>query len=258
MRECREIRARTTEWVDHELTEADCADVEAHLSRCPPCRAHAETERSASELVRARRSELMRAAQPAETLRGRCAAAAAAGRGRRRRRQRARIAVAATVVLVAGGWTLRVLTERSTTVLAAQLAADHIKCHAVEGNTAAIDADVVQQRLLTRYGFQTIVPPGSADGRLRLIGSRRCLTGEGTNAHILYRFNDRPVSLYLVPNDSRQAATVSVLGRQAYVWSRDNGTYVLVADRPTADLAKLAAHLQRATATSKRPQEANR
>ena len=42
-------------------------------------------------------------------------------------------------------------------------------------------------------------------------------------------------------------ATVDVLGRQAVLWSRDNDTYVLVANRGTAGLGRVARYMQRAT-----------
>ena len=86
------------------------------------------------------------------------------------------------------------------------------------------------------------------NGRLRLVGARRCLTAEGTNAHILYRVDGRPLSLYLVPDDSRAAATLDVLGRDAVVWSGDNGTYVLVGEHGRGDAERVASYMQRVTA----------
>ena len=142
--------------------------------------------------------------------------------------------MAATLVLAFSGLTLHVATGRSTTLLAAQLAADHVKCHLTQPRSRDASAPTeVQHRLAERYGFHARCRQARPNERLRLVGARRCLTGEGTNAHILYRLDGRPVSLYLVPNETRAAASLHVLGRNAVVWSRDNGTYVLVADSGT-------------------------
>ena len=162
-------------------------------------------------------------------------------------RRRLPMAIAATLVLAVSGLTLHVATGRSTTLLAAQLAADHVKCHLTQPDGAGVNATDVQHRLAELYGFHARVPESSPDERIRLIGARRCLTGEGTNAHILYRLDHRPVSLYVVPNEARTDATVDVLGRRAVLWSRDNDTYVLVGDTDTPDLGRLARYMRDST-----------
>jgi len=150
-------------------------------------------------------------------------------------------------VLALSGVTLHMATGRSTTVLAAQLAVDHAKCHLTERAEHGLQPDTARERLATRYGFHTDVPPGTPDGRLELVGARRCLTGEGTNAHILYRFHGQPVSLYMLPEGGRREQSVEVLGDRTYVWSRHNGTYVLVADAGVVGLPELAQYMQQAT-----------
>jgi anti-sigma factor RsiW len=245
MTECDVVQPLSTAWVDGELGASERVRVNAHVELCGACRSRLAAESAARTLLREHRQAL-RADEPAPAaLRERCRSAIAA-RARSSTPRRLRAAVAATVALAAGGWLFHVVTERSTTVLAAQLAADHVKCHLL---TQAQDPDpgVVQRRLLAQYGFETPVPPSSPDGRFRLIGAGRCLTGEGTNAHMLYEFDGRPVSLYLIPSDSRPPADLQVLGKHASVWSRHNGTYVLIAEREAADLARLAAYVQHAT-----------
>jgi anti-sigma factor RsiW len=245
MTECEIVQPLGTAWIDGELQGGERERVETHVERCAGCRARIAAERAARALVRDRQAALRLAQTASAGLRARCRGARAA-RTSAGRRRRILIAAAATLVLAVSGWTLRLATERSTTVLAAQLAADHVKCHLFAGE-ADEAADVVQQRLLSQYGFHAAVPPGSPDRRFRLIGARRCLTGEGTNAHILYQFDGRPVSLYLVPGDARRSADVQVMGKHAHVWSRHNGTYVLVADQDAAELPRLAAYMERAT-----------
>jgi anti-sigma factor RsiW len=229
-------------WVDGEISPAEGAYVEAHLARCPPCRARAAAERRIRSLLQSRRPALAADAMPA-SLSARLAAARPRPRARR---VSLPAAAAAVVALLAGGWGLHELTLRSTSVLAAQLAADHVKCHLLARTGEANDPARVEKVLADRYGFDVRVPPGTSDGRLRLVGARRCLTGEGTNAHVLYRFDDQPVSLYLVPEQPRAPAALEVAGQQAVMWPGHNGTYVLLASaRPGLDVTGLARNMQR-------------
>jgi anti-sigma factor RsiW len=250
---CEQARALLAPWVDGDISAVDRAGMDAHLGVCQPCARRASRERAARDVLQRTRPALLADKAP-DALRARLRAQAhAAGRppaGLTWRRLP--IAIAATLVLAFSGLTLHVATGRSTTLLAAQLAADHVKCHLTEPDRGA-NASEVQHRLAELYGFHMRVPASSPDQRLRLIGARRCLTGEGTNAHILYRLDDRPVSLYLVPNEARTDATVDVLGRHAVLWSRDNDTYVLVADKGTADLGRIARYMQHVTGDRGRP-----
>jgi anti-sigma factor RsiW len=245
---CEQARALLAPWVDDELSAADRTAMNSHLARCQACAQRGAHERAARDLLAARRETFRSQSAPAG-LRARLAASApsavsvATGRAWRR----GYMSLAATLLLAFSGLTLHVATGRSTTLLAAQLAADHVKCHLTERDRGSLSPEPVQHRLAERYGFHAKVPASSADHRVRLIGARRCLTGEGTNAHILYRVDGRPVSLYLVPEEGRPATNLSVLGRDAVVWSRDNGTYVLVADQGVDNLGELARYMQRAT-----------
>jgi anti-sigma factor RsiW len=245
---CKQVAAMLAPWVDGDIAAADRAGVDAHLAVCAPCAAGAARERTAREALHRGRQSLLAETAP-DWLRARIRADVRASRrapgvsGWRR----LPISIAATLVLAFSGLTLHLATGRSTTLLAAQLAVDHVKCQLTASDRGTVSATDVQHRLAERYGFHTRVPASSPEERLRLIGARRCLTGEGTNAHILYRLDGNPVSLYLVPNETRAAATVHVLGRKAVVWSRDNGTYVLVAESGTPDLGRVARYMQRAT-----------
>jgi anti-sigma factor RsiW len=245
---CEQVRALLAPWVDGDISAADRAGMDAHLGGCQPCARRAAGERAAREVLQRSRPALLADKAPDALLaRLRAEAHAAARPPAALAWRRLPIAIAATLVLAFSGLTLHVATGRSTTLLAAQLAVDHVKCHLTEPDRGRANASEVQHRLAELYGFHMRVPASSPDQRLRLIGARRCLTGEGTNAHILYRLDDRPVSLYVVPNEARTDAMVDVLGRQAVLWSRDNDTYVLVADKGTADLGRIARYMQHAT-----------
>ena len=212
------------------------------------CGARAAREHAAREVVRQQRRALVAERAP-ESLRARLAAARAStdgvgGRGWKR----LPLSLAAALLLVVGGLGLHVLTERSTPLLAAQLAADHVKCHLLTRDRGTLEPTGVQHDLAERYGFHARVPPSAPLERLRLVGARRCLTAEGTNAHVLYRVDGRPLSLYLLPDDVRTAAAVQVLGRDAVVWSGDNGTYVLVGEHGRGDAQRVASYMRRVTA----------
>jgi hypothetical protein len=202
-------------------------------------------ERDVRALIEARRARLTAVTAPPQ-LRAQLEAAAR-GRTRRHSWMRAPIAVAATLVLAVSGLTLHVATGRSTTVLAAQLAADHLKCHMFEHDRGDLSAARVRELLLAHHGFDAHVPDSRPDLNLRLIGVRRCLTGKGTNAHILYRLDDRPISLYFVGRRADDRETIEVLGQRAQVWTGHNGTYVLVADPAIGDLPEVLAFMEAGT-----------
>lgn len=240
------MEAWLTPLVDGELDPAARARVERHLAGCGACRARVHAEAEARALLHARRPHLTGTSAP-PSLHGRLAAVAAAASTRRQPAwRRLPVAAAATLVLAASGLTLHVATGRSATVLAAQLAADHVKCHLFEHDRGGKDPAALQARLAT-HGFDVVVPAGRPDLQLRVIGVRRCLTGRGTNAHILYLAAGRPVSLYFVPHGTAIDDDLDVLGQHAHAWSRHNGTYVLVADRAVEAMPEITAHLQAAT-----------
>lgn len=241
------MEAWLTPWVDGELDPAARAPVDRHLAGCGACRARVHAEVEARALLHARRPHLTGTSAP-PSLHARLAAAAAAGASTRRQPawRRLPVAVAATLVLAASGLTLHVATGRSATVLAAQLAADHLKCHLFEHDRGGKDPAALRARLAT-HGFEAAVPAGRPDLQLRVIGVRRCLTGRGTNAHILYLAAGRPVSLYFVAHGTAIEGDLDVLGQHARAWSRHNGTYVLVADPAVEAMPEITAHMQAAT-----------
>jgi anti-sigma factor RsiW len=242
---CAELEPLLTAFADDEIADADRARVAGHLAGCAACARRVDAERAARELIRSRRGALTAEAAPAGL--GARAAALAFERPRFRTSSlRWLLAAAAVLVLVAAG--LRIATGWSTVVLAAQLTADHAKCHWLDGDRHTRDASTVRAILASQYGLDAPVPPGSSDGRLRLVGGRRCLTGEGRDMHILYRYDGQRVSLFLVPHDERRPQALDVLGAHTVMWPRPNGTYVLVADGsiPSASMLRLAAYMRRA------------
>jgi anti-sigma factor RsiW len=248
MDDCAHLSPLIAAWVDGSLDSETAMRVAAHVGTCHACAAQAGQEREVRELLSARREALVSERAP-RALRARLEAmrTGPVSSPAARRWMRAPVAVAATLVLALSGATLHLATGRSTTVLAAQLAADHRSCRLTGHLEHGLDAQTARERLASRYGLRADVPPGSPDGRLQLVGARRCLTAGGRNAHIVYRYGDRLVSLFLIPHEGRAEETVRVLGDRAYVWSRHNGTYVLVADADLDGLTRVVRYMQQAT-----------
>lgn len=49
---CRDLAARLSEYLDHEIDPGACAEIEGHLDDCPPCRDFLESLRRTVGLVR--------------------------------------------------------------------------------------------------------------------------------------------------------------------------------------------------------------
>lgn len=234
MRSCRDVELLLTAYVDGEASDADRAIVAAHLAACAPCRHDVARQSVARTVVRARAVAFAPSA-PA-SLRARCAPAAAPAGPRV-----LPWAIAASVL--AAPFLLVTLTTRSATVLAAQLAVDHVKCFEFPGSPNP-DAHALEARLASGFGWNMIVPPGSVAAGLSLVTARRCLYADGRIAHLMYRHHDRPVSLYVLPNTERLPEEVRVMGYEAIVWSTDRRAYVLMGREPRVELEQIAAYVR--------------
>ncbi len=88
-------------------------------------------------------------------------------------------------------------------LLAAQLTLDHIKCFIVDGDDHA-DHFTADRRRSADAGPVRLVGADPDTGRraldVHLVAVRRCLYGEGMVAHVLYRVEDQPVSLFVMPD----------------------------------------------------------
>jgi mycothiol system anti-sigma-R factor len=49
--DCRDILQRTSEFIDHELADADYAQIQAHLDECAPCLQYVDVQRLVKSLV---------------------------------------------------------------------------------------------------------------------------------------------------------------------------------------------------------------
>lgn len=230
MAHCTDIDRLVTGYVDGLASAAERDDVERHVRRCAACDRRVTAERAARQIVQRHAADLRSATAP-PALRARLATLAAQARPPQARvvqRWLLRTAMAASLVLGCGLWLTAVVTRQSTTVLAAQLTADHVKCFLTNHDDGMLDPRRAADYLRERYGFAARVPASDADIGLRLVGARRCITGKGTNAHMLYTWQGQSVSLYMLPGVGHTRQAHDVLGHTTEMWSGHNGTYVLV------------------------------
>jgi anti-sigma factor RsiW len=249
MPNCQIIDPLVTPYVDGQLAEAERQTVDQHLRVCPPCRTRVTAERAVHTLIGERRAALT-APCASRALRAKCHEYARSEITRHAavtswaawRPRLAPLAAAASLVLIVGAAFLYQLTAASNRVMAAELAADHVKCFTVNGILRTHqEASAVESAMLSSFGWQMRVPSRAQEAGLDLVGARPCLYGEGKVAHIMYRHGDEPVSLFMLPRATRTAEVVQVLGHKAAIWCDGDRTFVLVAREPNDELEKMAA-----------------
>jgi len=264
MSDCTSIDPLVTPYVDGELSGADRARVDEHLRRCAPCYSRIAAEGAVRDLVRDRRSALsmerasasLRMACNGLTGRAQVPAghslAPAATRVEGRTwipswRSVAPVALAASLVVLVGGAFVYQATLHSSRVLAAELTADHLKCFTASSILGTHDAPAaVESSMLSAFGWQLQLPPAFDASGYELVGARRCLYGEGKIAHLMYRDEGRPVSIFMLPSSVREEELVEVLGHEAAIWSSGDRTFVLVTRGSRAEVEKMATFVKAA------------
>jgi anti-sigma factor RsiW len=249
-----------TPFVDGELPDTEREAIAQHLRVCAPCSSRVAAERAVRDLIHRRKAALDAVRAP-DALRATCArfastdtrAAASGARGVGRRpvaaaSWRARltpVALAASLVLVVAAAFLYQITEKSARIMAAELAADHMKCFAMNSLLRTRHApDLVEGAMLSGFGWQMHLPDHPERAELQLVGARPCLYGEGKVAHIMYTHRGRPVSVFMLPNASRSRELVKVLGHEAAIWCVGRRTFVLIAREPRQDVERMASFVQ--------------
>ena len=276
MLNCESIDPLVTPYVDGALPDAERRLVDDHLRACAPCHSRVAAERAVHNLLQARRAALQsccasnalhqrcadvihggdaRAEQsrasatvqpPARVLRREFGSAVGPARAQQSpaagwRSRLGPLAAAASLVLIVSAAFLYQLTSSSNRVMAAELAADHVKCFALNGVLHTHDdATTVESSMLAGFGWRMRLPDNASKAGLELVGSRPCLYGEGKIAHIMYRHNGEPVSVFMLPKTARAQEFVQVMGHQAAIWCADDRTFVLVAHEPKAEVERIA------------------
>lgn len=276
MPKCSIIDPLMTQYVDGELQGPDRQTVEQHLGVCPPCRKRVVAEQAVRDLLHARKPSLHGECAP-PVLRATCAKLAAqrmsGADGRmslaqhfrlRSRESPARfgetrqtaglraalfaqarrlepLVLAATLILIVGGAFIYRLTDSSPRVMAAELTADHLKCFAMNAVLRTHHSPAaVQREMASRFDWDVDLPANPERAGLELVGARPCLYGEGAVAHIMYRHNGRPVSLFMLPRTAKSEQLVEVLGHDAAIWSVGDRTFVLIAREARSEVERMA------------------
>jgi anti-sigma factor RsiW len=239
--DCSRIDALVTPYVDGELGGTERRLVDGHLERCPPCRSRVGAERVVHDLLRTQQPAL-RAGLAPSALRARCATASRSDAPVAWWRPRlVPLALAATLVMGVGSLVVYRVTQVSVRVMAAELAADHVKCFVMNDllDTHQEPADV-ERAMAERFGWRARLPVQPERAGLELVGGRPCLYGEGLAAHVMYRHEGRPVSVYMVPRKQGRQEFLEVLGHQAAIWSEGERTFVLIARGSHAEVRRIA------------------
>lgn len=248
---CREFEQHFAAYVEGAPGRASEA-VESHLQRCPPCRSRVAAEKAAHELLRTRR-ERLRCHAP-DGLRHRCAAQRAGVLPRAAvRRTLLPLTLAATLLLSTGVLFLFGLGS-SVETYAAQLALDHRKCFQFPPDAPRVEAAVLGRDWQAGNGWPLKVAGSTPAEHLELVGVRRCGSTHGRVAHLMYRWHDEPLSMYVLNDtieDDRARGgsgeqSLYKLGEHAIVWSERGRTYAVVARRQVPDLDRVAGYLRRA------------
>jgi hypothetical protein len=253
--DCRDIEQNLAAYVDGECAAAERSTVDAHLNACARCRMRVIAERAAHELVQARRDSL-RVCAP-DRLRQRCAGHRTTGRRLAKGaapRPWLSLSVAATMVFAAVvvlffGW------GSSAETYAAQLAADHIKCFQFPPHPMVRDATAIGRAWEAAHGWPLKLAVDNEDEQLHFVGLRRCGSTKGRVAHLLYRWREEPLSVYVLnrtldtaPHARDQGETypsIVKLGERAVIWSERGRTYAIVARRSPQELEQIARLVRR-------------
>lgn len=252
MADCRDVEPFFASYVDGEAELQKRVEVDTHLLACPPCRDRVAGERAAREVVRARRERLRPCASGA--LRARCAAQAsprpvsAAPVPPRVSRPWLPLSLAATLALAVGGVFFLGLNN-SVEALAAQLALDHVKCFQFPpANTVQPDAAELGAEWERARGWAVQIPPSAANHRLELVGIRRCASTEGITAHMMYKWRDGPLSVYVLDSTAGRLGEaghfVRKLGQEAVIWEKDGRTYAVVARGHASELEPVVKYVK--------------
>jgi anti-sigma factor RsiW len=252
MPNCPSIDPLVTPYIDGELGSAERQTIEGHLGACPSCWSRVHAERAVRDLLRHRKPLLHHDSAPGE-LRARCAALSvqvpAGGSPALRLWGRARLApfaLAAGLVLLVGGAFLVRITVTSPRVMAAELTADHIKCFAMNAVLRAQQSPAsVESSMAAGFNWNVHLPDVSHEG-LELVGSRPCLYGGGKVAHLMYKHNGQPVSLFMLPDTAKAEQLVEVFGHEAAIWSVGDRTFVLIAREARSEVQRMAAFVHAA------------
>ena len=243
MTDCQRIDTLVTPYVDGNNSPPERDFVDAHLKACKLCCGRIHAEQAVRALLHARRAGFEVGSAP-PALRTACAAFRTEKTptrvGSAWRSRAVPMALAASLLLLVGGAFLYALTERSATVMAAELTADHVKCFRFLGGSRP-EPSAVERAMTTAFDWPVRLPEHPEQAGLELVGARPCFYAQGRSAHLMYLHHGRPVSIFMLPRTSRAEDRLQVFGHQATIWSAGNRTFVLIAREPVDEMDRMAA-----------------
>ena len=136
------------------------------------------------------------------------------------------------------------LVALSLAALAAVVLVRTARFESRQPEVAALAPAAVEGSRAPACGGRAPLPEDPGRGGLELVGARPCLYGKGKIAHIMYRQNGSPVSLFMLPRTERAAEFVQVLGHRAVIWCANNRTFVLVARESRDEVERMASAVQ--------------
>jgi anti-sigma factor RsiW len=233
---------------DHESVVPD-PHVARHLAECGACQRSLRLQREMHGLLRARAGSLQERAP--ESLRARLTSQVVAARPAAARRWAPlRMPVAATMLLAFLGVATYGVTSASSTVLAAQLTLDHLKCMRLVSPGGVVNPVQAVKEWAQRYDWTPRVPAPPAARKASLVGVRRCLYGHGHLAHLLYEVDGHTVSVFVMPRSEYPVGATPArhdfLGQHAEMWASGEQSFAVVGDVPSETLASMAAEFRAA------------
>jgi hypothetical protein len=151
--------------------------------------------------------------------------------------------MAATVLLAVGAVFFVGQDQKLEAAFAAQLAIDHDRCFQdLDPAAAEIDEQLAQGVLARDFGLDVAVPAESDD--FDVVDVRKCLYDEGEMAHLLCEWRGERVSLFIVPDRTGREHDLEIVDHDAVIWTEDEGTYVLVAEKGPVELGPLTDYVR--------------
>ena len=257
MADCRDLEPLFASYVDGEAPPADRAAIDAHVRTCSPCGERLACETEVRRALVSRREQLR--ASASDALRRRCAdasrpaiAAAAlpaiSGPRSPSRRMWVPLSMAATILLAVGGVFFYGLRSGGE-AFAAQLMTDHVKCFEVAPQPTVLpDAQALAREWLSTRGWSLKVPTTQTSEQLQLLALRRCISTDGTTAHMLYKWRGQPLSVYIVNHEDKHFDSsprlIERFGQEAIVWCARGRTYAVVARGRPTDVEHVAEYVR--------------
>ncbi len=111
------------------------------------------------------------------------------------------------------------------------------------------DAKALGRKWAEDRGWAVKVPESEPLEQLELLELRRCISTEGTTAHVMYKWRGQPLSVYVLntahPRVGGSPQLVERFGQEEFIWTKDGRTYAVVARGRPTDIEHVVLYVQR-------------